>query len=142
MAVQEATPPAPDQGASDAEIAAALAKQVKASADGVTWRKMTTLLDLFGAYRLTTNVRRRITTALTEAGLDAKPLIADAERFETVRLTAHEDTSEDDDEYDPRSRSRTMSRLLPIDDVLEVTEWRPGHAPEKKTLFECAPSEE
>src|SRR3954464_14720771 len=104
MAGQEATPPAPDQGASDPEVAAALAKQVKASADGVTWRKMTTLLDLFGAYRLTTDVRHRIATALEQAGLDAKPQIADAERFETVRLAAHEDAQ--DDEHDPRSRSR------------------------------------
>src|SRR3954447_1816610 len=139
MAIQQEVPTA---AGGDAETAAALAEQVKASADGVTWRKMTTLLDLFGAYRLTTNVRERITTALTAAGLDAKPLITDAERFETVRLTAHEDTTEDDDEHDPRSRSRTMSRLLPINDVLEVTEWRPGHAPEKKTLFECSPTDD
>src|SRR5690348_11964702 len=125
MAIQQEVSTTPG---SDAEVAAALAEQVRASADGVTWRKMTTLLDLFGAYRLTTKVRERIAHALTEAGLDAKPAIADAERFETVRLTAHEDTSEDDDEHDPRSRSRTMSRLLPIDDVLEVTEWRPGQA--------------
>src|SRR3954453_21230699 len=114
MAIEQETPTAP---ASDAEIAAALAEKVRASADGVTWRKMTTLLDLFGAYRLTTMVRQRIATALQEAGLDAKPAIADAERFETVRLTSHEDTAEDDDEHDPRSRSRTMSRLLPINDV-------------------------
>src|SRR3954469_9941970 len=110
MGGQEATPPAPDQGAGDGEVGRALAQQVTASADGVTWRKMTTLLDLFGAYRLTTNVRERIATALNEAGLGAKPLITEAERFETVRLTSHEDTAEDDDEHDPRSRSRTMSR--------------------------------
>src|SRR3954465_7691547 len=109
--IEEATPPAPDRGGADARTAAALAEQVKASADGVTWRKMTTLLDLFGAYRLTTEVRRRIATALDQAGLDAKPAIADTERFETVRLTAKED-AQDDDEHDPRSRSRTMSRLL------------------------------
>src|SRR4051812_566844 len=141
--VEEAPTPPPDQPTSDAQVAAALAEQVKASADGVTWRKMTTLLDLFGAYRLTTKVRERIATALSEAGLDPKPLIADAERFETIRLTVHEEAAgQDDDEHDPRSRSRTMSRLLPIDDVLEVTEWRPGHAPEKKSLFQCTPTDE
>src|SRR4051794_35402707 len=107
MAIQHEVPTAP--GGGDAETAAALAEQVKASADGVTWRKMTTLLDLFGAYRLTTDVRHRIATALEQAGLDAKPQIGDAERFETVRLAAHED-AQDDDEHDPRSRSRTMSR--------------------------------
>jgi hypothetical protein len=139
-AIEEATASAPGQQSSDA--AAALAQQVRASADGVTWRKMTTLLDLFGAYRLTTDVRERVSNALTQAGLDAKPLITEAERFETVRLTVHEDTTEDDDEHDPRSRSRTMSRLLPIDDVLEVTEWRIGQAPEKKSLFQCMPSAE
>src|SRR4051812_20694317 len=137
MAIQQGTSNAP---VGDAETAAALADQVKASADGVTWRKMTTLLDLFGAYRLTHEVRARVAAALEQAGLDAKPAIADAERFETVRLTSHEDTAEDDDEHDPRSRSRTMSRLLPIDDVLEVTEWRPGQAPEKKSLFQCTPT--
>lgn len=140
MAIEQATPPAPDQHDADAETAAALAEKVRESADGVTWRKMTTLLDMFGAYRLTTNVRKRITQALTDAGLDAKPQIGDAERFETVRLAAHEDAL-DDDEHDPRSRSRTMSRLLPIDDVLEVTEWRPGHPPEKKSLFQCVPED-
>src|SRR3954453_5957972 len=137
MAIEQETPTAP---ASDAEIAAALAEKVRASADGVTWRKMTTLLDLFGAYRLTTNVRQRIAPPLAEAGLDAKPPITHVERFETVRLAVHEDS--DDDEHDPRSRSRTMSRLLPIDDVVEVTEWRPGHAPEQKSLFQCSPADE
>src|SRR3954471_23682083 len=137
MAIEQETPTAP---ASDAATAAKLAEQVRASADGVTWRKMTTLLDLFGAYRLTTNVRTRIATALAEAGLDAKPPITHAERFETIRLAVHEDS--DDDEHDPRSRSRTMSRLLPIDDVLEVTEWRTGYAPEQKSLFQCNPTRE
>jgi hypothetical protein len=121
----------------DAAAAAELADQVTASADGVTWRKTTTLLDLFGAYRLTTQVRARIARALATAGLDPKPLIADVQRFETVRLSLHDDAS--DDGHDPRSRSRTMSRLLPIDDVIEVTEWRPGQPPERKDLFSCTP---
>jgi hypothetical protein len=121
----------------DAATAQALAEQVAASADGVTWRKTTTLLDLFGVYRLTTEVRERIATALTQAGLDSKPPIADIERFETVRLALHEDAP--DDGHDPRSRSRTMSRLLPIDDVIEVTEWTTGAAPEQRTLFSLTP---
>jgi hypothetical protein len=123
----------------DAQPAAALAEQVAASADGVTWRKTTTLLDLFGAYRLTTDVRQRIATALQVAGLDSKPAIKDLQRFETVRLALHEDS---DDGHDPRSRSRTMSRLLPIDDVIEATEWRPGQQPERKQLFRCVPTAE
>jgi hypothetical protein len=133
MAIDEQAPP----DTTDATTAARLAEQVKASADGVTWRKTTTLLDLFGVYRLTTQVRERIATALTEAGLDPKPPISDVQRYETIRLSLHEDAVQDG--HDPRSRSRTMSRLLPIDDVLEVTEWRPGQPPERKDLFGCVP---
>jgi hypothetical protein len=65
MAIDEAAPPqasAPQTG--DAAVAEALAQQVTASADGVTWRKLTTLLDLFGAYRLTSEVRNRVAHAL------------------------------------------------------------------------------
>jgi hypothetical protein len=137
MAIEHAETPAPtDQH--DAAIAARLAEQVTASADGITWRKTTTLLDLFGAYRLTTEVRERIAHALAKAGIDPKPPMDQVQRFETVRLALQENTK--DDGHDPRSRSRTMSRLLPIDDVLEVTEWRPGRPPERKALFDCAPA--
>jgi hypothetical protein len=138
MATEQSAPPAPDEN-SDALTAAALAEQVRASADGVTWRKTTTLLDLFGAYRLTTEVRARVGKALAEAGLIAKPPISDVQRFETLRLALDEDRDGLPDEPEG-GRSRTMSRLLPIDDVLEVTEWRPGKPPEQKTLFECAPT--
>lgn len=124
---------------SDAEVAATLAQQVAASADGVTWRKTTTLLDLFGAYRLTTEVRERMATALSQAGLVAKPAIADVQRFETVRLAVDEDRDGQPDD-EASGRSRTMSRLLPIDDVVEVTEWRPGRPPEQKSLFQCTPT--
>jgi hypothetical protein len=123
---------------SDDQVAARLAEQVRASADGITWRKTTTLLDLFGAYRLTSRVRERIARALANAGLDAKPPIAEAQRFETIRLALHEDSSE----HDPRSRSRTMSRLLPIDEVVEITEWRPARAPERQNLFQCGPTQD
>jgi hypothetical protein len=135
MAVEQASPP-PSRENDDAAIAAALAAQVAASADGVTWRKTTTLLDLFGAYRLTTDVRERIAAALEGAGLDPKPPIADVQRFETVRLSVHED---DEEAGDHRGRSRTMSRLLPIDDVLEVSEWRPGQPPNRCQLFTLSP---
>jgi CorA-like Mg2+ transporter protein len=123
----------------DAATAARLAEQVKASADGVTWRKTTTLLDLFGAYRLTTEVRERIAAALAQAGLDCKPPITDVQRFETVRLALDEDRDGQPDEPETH-RTRTMSRLLPIDDVLDVTEWRPGQPPERKDLFSLAPA--
>src|SRR3954447_7304319 len=137
MAIEEAPPPTPSP-ATDAATAAALAQQVAASADGVTWRKTTTLLDLFGAYRLTTAVRERIASSLHDAGLIAKPAIAGVQRFETVRLALDEDRDGQPDEASG-DRSRTMSRLLPIDDVVEVTEWRSGRSPEQKTLFQCTP---
>ena len=124
----------------DAETARQLAHQVEASADGVTWRKVTTLLDLFGAYRLTTEVRRRIADALEQADLIAKPPIEEVERFETVRLAL--DLDHDGRADDGEGRSRTLSRLLPVDDVIEVTEWQPGRSPVRKTVFSCAePSE-
>jgi CorA-like Mg2+ transporter protein len=137
MAIDEAPATVSNNGA-DAQTAATLARQVAASADGVTWRKTTTLLDLFGAYRLTTEVRERVAMALDQAGLIAKPPIAEVQRFETVRLALDEDGDGVPD--DQGGRSRTMSRLLPIDDVLEVTEWRPGQSPEKKSLFQCTPT--
>src|SRR3954453_22921821 len=99
MAIQEAQPPTPDAD-TDARTATALAEQVQASADGITWRKTTTLLDLFGAYRLTTDVRERIAIALESAGLIAKPPIADVQRFETVRIALDEDRDGQPDEHD------------------------------------------
>src|SRR2546423_7798334 len=138
MATQQIGAPTPDQPDGDAATAAALAQQVAASADGVTWRKVTTLLDLFGAYRLTTDVRRRIARALVEADLIAKPPITDIQRFETVRLALDLDRDGRPDEPEEAVRSRTMSRLLPIDDVIEATEWKPGRPPERKTVFSCS----
>src|SRR4051812_3404453 len=138
MAIEQAPPPAPG-AETDSQIAAKLAAQVDASADGITWRKTTTLLDLFGAYRLTTQVRDRIAAALDEVGLIAKPAISEVQRFETVRLALDEDRDGRPDEHD---RSRTMSRILPIDDVIEVSEWRPARQPERKTLFECTPTQD
>src|SRR2546423_7696664 len=137
MATQQIGAPTPDQPSGDAATAAALGQQVAASADGVTWRKVTTLLDLFGVYRLTTDVRRRIATALEAADLIAKPPISDVQRFETVRLALDLDRDGRADEPDEAVRSRTISRLLPIDDVIEATEWRPGRSPERKTVFSC-----
>src|SRR3954454_19166615 len=131
MAIEEAPLPTPSP-ATDAATAAALAQQVAASADGVTWRKVTTLLDLFGAYRLTTDVRRRIASALEAADLIAKPPISDVQRFETVRLALNLDRDGRADEPDADARSRTMSRLLPIDEVIEATEWKPGRSSERK----------
>jgi hypothetical protein len=123
-----------DNGATpdgDRERAVALAAQVASSDDGVTWRKVTTLLDVFGAYRLTNEVRARMESALAEAGIDAKPPLSEAERFETVRLTLHESNGATED-----ARSRTVSRVLPVNEALKVTEWRPGAPPQARKLFD------
>jgi hypothetical protein len=136
MVTERGSHAAPEAQNTDADTAAALARQVASSADGITWRKTTTLLDLFGAYRLTSEVRERIATALEQANLIAKPPITEVERFETVRLALDEDRDGRPDEPEG-GRSRTISRLLPIDDVIEVSEWRSGQSPERKTVFQC-----
>ena len=123
----------------DRSAAEALAVQVRASDDGVAWRKVTTLLDLFGAYRLTSRVRDQIASALSEAGLEAKPSIAQIERYETVRLTLRDEDS--DSNGDERGRSRTASRMLPIGETLRISRWRPGAAPEREQLFTATPGD-
>ena len=123
----------------DRSAAEALAVQVRASDDGVAWRKVTTLLDLFGAYRLTSLVRDQIASALSEAGLEAKPSIAQIERYETVRLTLRDENS--DSNGDERGRSRTASRMLPIGETLRISRWRAGAAPEREQLFTATPGD-
>src|SRR5918912_880086 len=98
-----------DGQVTDSEVAARLAREVEASVNATTWRKVTTLLDLFGAYRLTDDVRARMAAAIAAAGLDAKPPITDVERYETVRLSVRGDSS---DGSSATTRSRTISRLL------------------------------
>jgi Mg2+ and Co2+ transporter CorA len=117
----------------DRAAAEAFAVQVRASDDGVAWRKVTTLLDHFGAYRLTPRVRGQIASALAEAGLEAKPSIGQVERYETVRLSLREVEAAGDGEE--RGRSRTASRMLPISDTLRISRWRAGAVPEREQLF-------
>src|SRR5918911_1649874 len=98
-----------DGQGTDGEIAARLAGEVESSVNATTWRKVTTLLDLFGAYRLTDDVRSRMAAAIAAAGLDAKPPITDVERYETVRLSTRGDATNGDR---TGTRSRTVSRVL------------------------------
>ena len=70
----------------DQEVAAALADEVRGSADRRTWRKVTTLLDKFNTYRLTGAARQRIGAALDDAGLVCDPPLDEVERYGTVRL--------------------------------------------------------
>jgi hypothetical protein len=119
---------------SDSAIASALADEVRATDTGVTWRKVTTLLDRFGAGRLTPTVRARIEEALATAEVRVKPPIAEVQRFETVRLSLGL-------EGEQEGRTRTMTHVVPVTQALRVSEWRPGEPGRERGLFESAPAE-
>jgi Mg2+ and Co2+ transporter CorA len=122
---------APDDA--DLAVARELAADVRATDTGMTWRKVTTLLDRFGAYRLTPEVRQRVSRALSEAELQVKPPMDEVQRFETVRLSVSLDGAEDE------GRTRTMSHVVPVDQAMRLIEWRPGERGRERTLFEAAP---
>jgi hypothetical protein len=127
---------APDQKARDLEIARALAAEVSATGTDVTWRKVTALIDRFGAGRLTPPVRDRVGAALAEAGLSVKPSFATVQRYETVRLALGDAADVDDD-----GRTRTMSHVLPLDEAVRITEWRQREPVHERGLFDAAPVE-
>src|SRR3954469_22412962 len=70
-----------------AAMARTLAGEIGAEPGSRGWRRVTTLLDLFGLYRLTTDSRARLAIALAGGGREADPPIEAAKRHETVRLT-------------------------------------------------------
>jgi Mg2+ and Co2+ transporter CorA len=117
----------------DLAVAHELAAEVRAVDTGMTWRKVTTLLDRFGAYRLTPEVRRRVSRALTEAGLQVKPPMDQVQRFETVRLSILQEGAESE------GRTRTMTHVVPVDQAIRLTEWSPGRRGRERTLFQAAP---
>ena len=103
----------------DEATAGELAEQVAASTGSRrTWRKVTTLLELFGVYRLTESVRERIAAALDEAGIVAEPPLTEVERYGTVRLALRETPHT----QPPRSVARNG-------EPFQATVWRPGMAP-------------
>lgn len=72
----------------DLERAQVLAEEVRrGEGRRRTWRKVTTLLHLFGVTKLTDNVRSRIGAALEAAGLEVEPPLSDVLRSGTVRLS-------------------------------------------------------
>lgn len=115
----------------DLAVAEDLAAEVHANDTGMTWRKVTTLLDRFGAYRLTPEVRSRVARALAEAGLQVKPPMDDVQRFETVRLSIFEEGAESE------GRTRTMTHVVPVDQAIRLTEWCPGERGRERTLFQA-----
>src|SRR3954470_3556969 len=122
-----------ERAEADLAVAERLAAEVRAIDTGTTWRKVTTLLDEFGAYRLTAEVRARVGDALTQAGLQVKPPIEALQRFETVRLSVLDEGAEGE------GRTRTMTHVVPVDQAIRLTEWCPGRRGRELTLFEAAP---
>lgn len=98
-----------------------LAREVAASTRRRrTWRKVTTLLDYFGVYRLTPAVRRRIAEALDDAGIEVEPAMDLVERYGTVRLALRQ----------PRDGSGSASELaMSSPNAITATLWRPGSSP-------------
>lgn len=116
----------------DLAVARRLADDLRHQGQRRTWRKATTLLAMFGAAKLTPNVRTRISTALDEAGVGAEPPIELLDRSQTVRLTL----------ADPPERPAATGGL---DDptaraigIARVTEWRPGEFPREIRLADAA----
>lgn len=105
-----------------AQVAAGLAEEVRAEPGFRGWRRMTTLLDLFGHYRLTPDTRDLIANALAGANLHAEPDIHDVHRHETVRLTVEEE-----------QRLSTVEGLFATK-VIRFFDWVPGERPRELEL--------
>lgn len=120
---------------SDLAVARAVADEVRATDAGTTWRKVTTLLDRFGAGRLTPDVRARVGSALAGAEVQVKPPIDDVQRFETVRLSVGLEDAGD------QGRTRTMTHVVPVAEAVRVSEWRPGERGRERALFEAGSAE-
>ena len=103
----------------DARVASELADEVEAAEGSRTWRKVTTLLDLFGAHRLSPEVRARIGAAVEAAGLEIKPGLDEVERFETVRVAL----AGTDEELAQRGRTRSLSHVAPVTEAITASEW-------------------
>jgi Mg2+ and Co2+ transporter CorA len=117
----------------DLAVAQALASEVREAAGRRrTWRKVTTLLDLFGQYRLTPSVRARMAEALRAAGLEAEPPIEELDRYQTVRLTV--DDNGDRPVERTQEEATPTSGASPSGGILGVEEWRPAQAPRQISM--------
>ncbi|MEJ7715315.1 MAG: hypothetical protein WKF40_06265 [Thermoleophilaceae bacterium] len=104
--------------AADRRVAEELSATIAGIEHRRTWRRATTLLDDFGSYALTDDVRERIVSALEEAGVQARPPIQEANRHDTIRLALASD-----------GRRSTLGDTPSAAELVAVTEWRPGEAP-------------
>ena len=119
-----------DSTEADLAVARRLAEEVRATDSAVTWRKVTTLLDRFGAYRLTPEVRRRVAAALAQVEVQVKPPLEEVQRFETIRLSIGLEADE------TQGRTRTMSHVIPVEQALRMSEWLPGERGSERRLFD------
>jgi Mg2+ and Co2+ transporter CorA len=116
--------------AADSDTAHALAEKIAASPHRRTWRRVTTVLDDFDVFALTQDVRERIDGALSGAGVVVEPLLADATRHDTLRLSLADD-----------GRHASMAALPDVSELVTVTLWRPGEAPVTVSLDDADPAE-
>lgn len=122
--------PDTEGAAADRAVATALAAEVQAEPGWRSWRKVTTLLDRFGLYRLTPAGRARIAGALAGAGLHADPAIEDAHLHQTVRLSL---------EGAAEGRVSTLQGLAATH-MIRVFEWAPREQPREIGLADAASS--
>jgi Mg2+ and Co2+ transporter CorA len=128
------------QPESDRAAAERLAGELRASSGQLkTWRKVTTLLDMFGYYNLTPEVRERIGQALADVGISVEPPMETVQRHETVRLLMPEELGSAGTDAGSGSLSaRDYSVWEPVR-AIRATQWSPGSPPEETLLFQADP---
>jgi hypothetical protein len=107
-------------------VADRLAAEIQAAKGGRTWRKATTLAELFGSRYLTGPRRARIAAALADAGIVCEPPIESVERYQTVRLSLR---AADADEIEPTMGDQPAG-------VSNVTIWSAGSLPKPARLVQ------
>jgi hypothetical protein len=83
------SPPTPGSKPMEAvlNVAHDIAEEVRTAGRPRTWRKVTTILSAYGAYRLTIGLRKHIDDDFAAAGLVCEPSILDVDRSASVRLS-------------------------------------------------------
>lgn len=118
----------------DIAIARQLAEEVAVTGGRRrAWRKVTTLMHLFGIRRLTPAARTRLAAAIESAELEADPPLETVARSGTVRFTPAPQRAEAAEALDVRPLSG--------DAAVTVTEWRAGHHPRQVAIDEAAAEE-
>lgn len=117
-----------DESGPDQAAAERLAAELRESPSQVwTRRKVTTLLSQFGAYRLTDEVKERMSAALRAAGLRFDPDISTLRRSDDIQLSL-EQPSDDGRHHAASSPDRWVESLV------DATVWERGRPPERVSL--------